>query len=110
MLVNETEHFLTQAEANQVFLDYIPQYFEDGAPLSIGLEGFFSYNKYRNKISALFDRRTLDLLAFISRCFIRVLVAVLQGLNKITEYVRRAPVGFLDGVEIAVCRFHLRMT
>lgn len=54
--VNETEHFLTQAEANQVFLDYIPQYFEDGAPLSIGLEGFFSYNKYRNKISALFER------------------------------------------------------
>ncbi len=40
--LNEPEHYLTQAETYETFLEYIPHYFEDEVPLSIGLEGFFS--------------------------------------------------------------------
>lgn len=39
---DQPEHYLKQTEAYQTFLDYIPQYFEDGKPCSIGLEGFFN--------------------------------------------------------------------
>ena len=58
--LNEPEHFLTQKEVNQVFLDYIPQYFADGAPLSISLEGFFRYDKNSEKIGALFERNVAE--------------------------------------------------
>ena len=34
---NETQHFLTQDEANQAIVDYLPYYFEDGMPLSVQL-------------------------------------------------------------------------
>ena len=39
---NEQEHFLSKEELFEAFLEYIPHYFEDGKPVSIGLEGFFS--------------------------------------------------------------------
>ncbi|MGN1183921.1 MAG: radical SAM protein [Oliverpabstia sp.] len=42
--INQKEHFLTQDEIYQAFMDYIPQYFEDGTPVPIIMEGFFSYN------------------------------------------------------------------
>jgi len=42
---NETEHYLTQEEAWQVFLDYIPQYLTDGKPMPIGLEGVFNCDR-----------------------------------------------------------------
>ena len=41
---NEPEHFLSREELYEAFLEYIPHYFEDGKPVSIGLEGFFSYD------------------------------------------------------------------
>ena len=34
---NETEHFLSQDEANQAIIDYLPYYFEDGMPVSVQL-------------------------------------------------------------------------
>ena len=40
--LNEPEHYLTQEETWQAFLDYIPQYYADGKPMPIGLEGFFN--------------------------------------------------------------------
>ena len=40
---NQPEHYLTQEEVYETFLEYIPHYFEDGKPLPIGLEGFFNY-------------------------------------------------------------------
>ena len=38
------EHYLSQAELYETYLAYIPQYFEDGAPLSLSLDGFFLYD------------------------------------------------------------------
>ena len=42
--LNEPEHCLSREELFEAFLAYIPQYFEDGRPVSIGLEGFFSFD------------------------------------------------------------------
>ena len=36
-----TDHSITQAQLYEAYLDYIPRYFEDGAPLSLVLDGFF---------------------------------------------------------------------
>ena len=38
------EHYLTQGELYEAYLAYIPQYFEDGTPLSLALDGFFAYD------------------------------------------------------------------
>ena len=43
------EHYLTQAELYEAYLDYIPQYFEDGCPLSLSLDGFFVHDKSSNR-------------------------------------------------------------
>ena len=53
---NEPEHFLSQAELYEAFLEYIPHYFEDGIPLTLGLEGFFNYDKAKQKLSAWFEK------------------------------------------------------
>lgn len=47
---NETEHFLTQDEANQAIIDYLPQYVADGIPISAQFCGFIDFNKERRKI------------------------------------------------------------
>lgn len=54
--LSQREHYLTQAQIFAAFLDYLPHYFEDGLPLSIGLEGFFSYDKFSGTISAFSER------------------------------------------------------
>ena len=46
--VNQPEHFLSQAETYETFMEYIPQYFEDGCPIPLGLEGFFNYEKTKD--------------------------------------------------------------
>lgn len=38
------EYFLSQEEGYKAFLAYIPQYFEDGCPLNLMMEGFFQYD------------------------------------------------------------------
>ena len=53
---NEPEHYLTQAELYEAFLEYIPHYFEDGRPLTLGLEGFFFYDTEKEKLSALHEK------------------------------------------------------
>lgn len=40
---NHPEYFLTMAETYKAFLDYIPQYFEDDAPLALMLSFYFNY-------------------------------------------------------------------
>lgn len=47
---NESEHFLSQDEANQAILDYIPQYIEDGMPLSAQFCGILDFNKEDQRI------------------------------------------------------------
>ena len=53
---HQKEHWLSQAEAYEAFLEYIPQYFEDGTPLTLALEGFFSYDIVRERMSASHER------------------------------------------------------
>ena len=53
---NEQEHYLSQPELYEAFLEYIPRYFEDGMPLTLGLEGFFFYDKDREKMTALHEK------------------------------------------------------
>lgn len=53
---HQKEHWLTQAKTYRAFMDYIPRYFEDGTPISLGLEGFFSYNVPDQRQSAIFER------------------------------------------------------
>ena len=54
--LDQPEHYLTQAETYEAFLEYIPQYFEDGMPVSIGLEGFFNYEKEEDKLHAVQEK------------------------------------------------------
>lgn len=53
---NETEHFLSRDEVYQAYLDYIPHFFDDGAPLSLILEGFFDYDKPTDSTSSWFEK------------------------------------------------------
>lgn len=48
---HEKEHHLTTEEAFQAYLDYLPLYKEDGCPLGLQMEGFFSYNSERDSYS-----------------------------------------------------------
>lgn len=54
--LNEPEHYLTMQETYQIYLDYIPKFFEDGAPLSLILEGFFHYDKERQREKAINEK------------------------------------------------------
>ncbi len=47
---NETEHFATQDEVNEAILRYIPQYVEDGMPVSAQFAGFLDFNKEQGVI------------------------------------------------------------
>ncbi len=58
--LNEPEHFLSRAETFEAFMDYIPHYFEDGMPVSIGLDGFFSYDKSDNRPYAIFEKNVAE--------------------------------------------------
>ena len=54
--LNQKEHYLTQEEVYEAFLEYIPHYFEDGKPLSLALEGFFSYEKDASYLHAVNEK------------------------------------------------------
>ena len=54
--LGEPEHYLTLRETYQTYLDYIPAYFEDGAPLSLMLEGFFHYSRERQREKAVNEK------------------------------------------------------
>ena len=41
---NETEHFITQDEAIEAILEYLPHYFEDGMPINVQLCTFLDIN------------------------------------------------------------------
>ena len=53
---NQKEHFLTYDETLQAYLDYIPQYAEDKAPIALQLEGFFSYDPANQTYVCLTDK------------------------------------------------------
>lgn len=42
--LDQPEHYLSQKELYEAFLDYIPHYFEDGMPVTLGLEGLFNFD------------------------------------------------------------------
>lgn len=48
---NETEHFATRDEVNEAILRYIPQYVEDGMPVSAQFATLLDFNKERRIIS-----------------------------------------------------------
>lgn len=52
----QEEHSLAADEVFQAYVDYIPQFAEDGCPLSIQMEGFFSYDKPSNTYSVVADK------------------------------------------------------
>ncbi len=54
--LNEPQHYLTQEETWQAFLDYIPQYLADGKPMPIGLEGIFNCDLPEMKPMANFEK------------------------------------------------------
>ena len=47
---NETEHFISQDEANEAILEYIPQYVADGMPVSVQFCGILDFNIVKGKI------------------------------------------------------------
>lgn len=47
---------LTADESLQVYLDYVPRYFEDGAPLDLTLDGAFSYDREEHRSYFVFER------------------------------------------------------
>ena len=53
---NETEHFLSQDEANQAIIDYLPQYVADGIPVSVQFCGFIDFSKERRKVLIPYDK------------------------------------------------------
>ena len=55
---NESEHFISQDEANQAILDYLPQYIEDGIPLSVQFCGFLEFDKEKKIITIPFRKFT----------------------------------------------------
>ena len=57
---DQSEHYLTTAETMQVYLDYLPQFKEDGCPISIQMEGFFGYEKETDTYSVVCDRDVRD--------------------------------------------------
>lgn len=53
---DQPEHYLTQEETYEAFLEYIPHYYEDGKPLTIGLEGFFNYDVNYNEVGSFNEK------------------------------------------------------
>ena len=54
----ETEHFLTQDEANQAILDYIPQYVADGIPMSVQFCGLLEFNRRSREVTIPSQKNT----------------------------------------------------
>ena len=54
--LDQPEHYLSQSELYERFLEYIPHYFEDGKPLTLGLEGFFNYDAERRKLTSFNEK------------------------------------------------------
>lgn len=70
---DQQEHYLTYDETLQAYMDYLPQYKEDGMPIDIQMEGFFMYSK-GSGYSIVADRHGReDLLSVMSPC------GVIQG-------------------------------
>ena len=58
--LNHLDRALTTKETYEIFMDYIPEYFEDNMPVSLGLEGFFNYEHPEDKASCSFERNIPD--------------------------------------------------
>lgn len=52
----QQDHHLTVGETFETYLAYMPDYVSDGMPLSITLDGFFSFEKGSGKPYAMFER------------------------------------------------------
>ncbi|MCR5627295.1 MAG: radical SAM protein [Lachnospiraceae bacterium] len=53
---NETEHFISQDEANEKIIEYLPYYVEDGMPISVQFCGLIDFNKENKRISIPFKK------------------------------------------------------
>ena len=54
------EHYITQAQLYEAYLDYIPKYFEDGTPLSLSLDGFYVYDCSAKKQASMMEKGVLE--------------------------------------------------
>ena len=53
---NETEHFISEDEANEAILAYLPQYIEDGIPVSVQFCGFLEFSREEHAIRIPFQK------------------------------------------------------
>ncbi len=53
---NETEHFITEDEAHEAILAYLPQYIEDGIPVSVQFCGILEFDKMGGTIRIPFQK------------------------------------------------------
>lgn len=58
--IHQGEQCLSFEEGMQAYLDYIPQYFADGAPLPIMLDGAFRYEVGAPRIDLPYNKHALD--------------------------------------------------
>lgn len=62
------EHFLTHEETMQTFMDYIPRYFDDGAPIGLMLAGTFNYEPGADSFGIPCDRMGGDVFRDLPVC------------------------------------------
>ncbi|MBO6111621.1 MAG: radical SAM protein [Lachnospiraceae bacterium] len=55
---NETEHFISQDDANHAILDYIPQYVADGMPMSVQFCGILEFDRLKRRITIPYKKFT----------------------------------------------------
>lgn len=65
---NHPEDFISDEEGFGQYLKYIPQYFEDGAPVDIILDGAFAYNTKKKEYEIPYDKGLTDTYENVPVC------------------------------------------
>ena len=65
---NQPESFLSNDEGFEQYLKYIPQYFEDGAPIDIMLDGAFQYSPTEKHYNIPFDKGNVETYKNVPVC------------------------------------------
>jgi radical SAM protein with 4Fe4S-binding SPASM domain len=58
--IDQPEYFISNEDGFEQYLKYIPQYFEDGTPIDIMLDGAFHYNTNEKCFSIPFDKGAVE--------------------------------------------------
>ena len=54
--LDQPEHYLTREELYEGYLAYIPEFFEDGCPMTLALDGFFDYDKFEGRYGSFQEK------------------------------------------------------